>query len=127
MPRLLIHDLSLTEGHLDLKDNLPGTAVQTRLTPINISIQDLNTLPDRHGKQSVTIQLPDNATLKWSGSLTLAPLDSQGELVMENLRLDPLITYLQSSFPLESASATLSTRFQYRVNMPVGGQPDVDM
>jgi hypothetical protein len=125
MPRLLIHDLSMTGGHVDLKDNLPATTVETQLSPINISIQDLSTLPDLNGRQSVTIQLDENASLKWDGSLTLGPLDSKGELTLENLHLDPIIAYLQSSMPLESLSATLSTRFKYHVHMDLGGLPEV--
>ena len=74
VPRLLIHNLSLSEGRIDVKDNVPETVVETSLAPINILIQSLNTLPDRHGEQSVTIQLPGDATLKWGGSLALAPL-----------------------------------------------------
>ena len=113
--RLLIHDLSLNNGHVDVKDNVPDTVVETQLAPINIAIKELNTLPDRNGQESVTIQLPDNASLSWSGKLTLAPLDSQGQLVLENLRLDPLIAYLEAMFPLESLGATLSTRFRYHL------------
>jgi hypothetical protein len=128
MPRLLIHDLVLSGGHMDLKDNLPGTAVETRLAPINVSIQGLNTLPDRDGNQSVTIQLPDNASLKWGGSVNLAPFESQGELELDGLHLDPAFAYLQSMIPaLDSVSATLSTRFQYRVYMDLGGQVEVDV
>ncbi|MCP4048428.1 MAG: DUF748 domain-containing protein [Gammaproteobacteria bacterium] len=127
MPRLLIHDLALSEGHVDLKDNLPNTVVETRLTPINISIQSLNTLPDRNGKQSVTIQLAGNASLRWNGSLTLGPLDSKGELVLEGLHLDPVIAYLKSSMPLDTLAATLSTSLNYHVYMDLGSQPEVDV
>ncbi len=127
MPRLLIHDLILSEGHVDLKDNLPDTMVETQLEPINISIQGLNTLPDRLGKQSVTIQLAENASLRWNGSLTLGPLDSKGELVLEGLHLDPVIAYLKSSMPLDTLAATLSTSLKYHVHMNLGGQPEVDV
>ena len=127
MPRLLIHDLSLSGGHVDLKDNLPDTMVETQLAPVNIFIQGLNTLPDRQGKQSVTIQLAENASLRWSGSLTLGPLDSEGELVLEGLHLDPVIAYLKASMPLDTLAATLSTRFKYHVHMDLAGQPEIDI
>ncbi len=68
-----------------------------------------------HGQQSVAIHLPDDASVKWSGSLTLAPLDSQGELVLDGLHLDQAIAYLEAMLPLESVSATLSSRFQYHL------------
>ena len=127
MPRLLIHHLSLSGGHVDLKDNLPDTMVETQLAPINISIQSLNTLADRQGKQSVTIQLNGNASLKWNGSLTLGPLDSEGELVLEDLQLDPVIAYLRPLMPLDTLAARLSTRFRYHVYMDLGGQPEIDV
>jgi len=126
-PRLLIQNLGLIEGHVDVKDNVPETAVETKLSPINISIQELNTLPDRHGQQSVTIRLPNDASLKWSGSLTLAPLDSEGELVLQGLHLDPAIAYLKAMLPLESFSAKLSSRFQYHLHLDGDGQRNVDI
>jgi uncharacterized protein involved in outer membrane biogenesis len=115
LPRLLIHDLSLNNGHVDVKDNVPDTVVETQLAPINIAIKELNTLPDRHGQQVVSIQLPDNASVSWNGNLTLEPLDSKGELVLEGLQLDPIIAYLESMFPLESLKATMAARFRYHL------------
>ena len=127
MPRLIIHDLSLSDGGVDLRDNLPEAMVEARLAPINVSIQHLNTLPNEQGKQSVTIQLPNNASLKWGGNLSIAPFASQGELTLENLYLDPAIAYLQDTLPLESLSATLSAHLLYNVQMGADSQPDVDI
>lgn len=75
------------------------------------------TLLDRHGKQTVTIRLPGDATLKWAGSLTLAPLNSEGELELENLQLDMMIAYLEGVLPLKSIAINLSSRFHYRIHM----------
>ena len=127
VPRLLIRNLGLSEGHVDVRDNLPETAVELPLSPINISIQELSTLPNLHGRQSVTIHLPGKASLKWSGSLGLAPLDSKGELVLEGLHLDPAIAYLEALLPLESVSATLSSRFQYYLREDNSGIVKIDI
>jgi hypothetical protein len=125
--RLLIQNLILADGSVEVRDNVPATAVETRLAPIDIAIQELNTLPDRHGRQSVSIQLPNGASLQWSGSLTLAPLDSEGELLLDGLLLDPLVAYLKSVLPLESLHAGLSSRLQYRVHMDDSGGLDVEI
>lgn len=125
--RLLIHKLRLIEGRVDVRDNLPPTAVETQLGPINISIQELNTLPDRHGRQLVTIQLPGDASLQWSGSLSLAPLDSEGDLVLEGLRLDLLTAYLKAMLPLESISVAMSSRFHYRLYLDSSGEADIEI
>ena len=123
--RLLIQNLSLAEGRVDVRDNVPATVVETQLAPINITINELNTLPDRDGRQSVTIKLPDQASLSWSGGLTLAPLHSEGELVLEGLRLDPFVAYLQSMLPLQSMKVNLSSRLSYRVHMDSAGDLSV--
>ena len=43
------------------------------------------------GEFFVNFQLANNASLMWNGSVTLAPLDSEGELVLSQLQLDPVI------------------------------------
>jgi hypothetical protein len=123
--RLLIQNLTLAEGHVDVRDNVPVTVVETQLAPINITINELTTLPDRDGRQSVTIKLPDQASLSWSGGLTLAPLHSEGELVLEGLRLDPFVAYLQAMLPLQSMKVNVSSRLSYRVHLDAAGDLSV--
>ena len=125
-PRLLIQNLELHDGHVDAKDNVPGKPFETRLAPNNISISELNTLPNRRGEKWVTIRLPDDASLKWEGSLTLNPLASEGQLVLEGLRIAPVIAYLEAILPLEYVSAVISSRFQYRLHRDIDGF-DVDL
>jgi len=75
LPRLLVHDIDISGGRIDVRDHLPATPVEIFLAPIDVSIQELNTLPDQDGRQDVNIRLPNGATLHWEGSLSLAPLD----------------------------------------------------
>ena len=127
VPRLLIHNLTLSDGRIDAKDNVPAKAVAMSFTPINISLQELNTLPDQHGKQSVTIRLPNDGVLKWDGSLTLAPLDAEGDLVLENLSLDQTIAYLEAILPLQPIAVRLSSRFHYRIYTGQDGQLNAEI
>lgn len=85
--------------------------------PAMMKNQSLSAVRNAVSAPVVTIQLLDDASLQWSGSLTLAPLDSEGELVLEGLHLDSMIAYLQSILPLESMAAKLSSRFRYRLHM----------
>jgi len=116
LPRLMIHDLSLNGGSLDFRDRVPETPVDLNIGPINVSIQQLNTLSDQYGQQSVTIQFPGDTNLKWQGTLGLAPLVSEGELAIENSHLGQTIAYLKAVLPLESMNATMSMSTHYRVN-----------
>ena len=127
LPRLLIHELALNNGAVEIRDNVPDTPVIMPLGPININIKKLNTLPDRYGKQVVAIDLPDNARLEWYGELSLTPLDSQGELTLSRANLDVATAYLKSLSPIESVQARLSSRLNYRIKLNDNGQLDVDI
>jgi hypothetical protein len=121
LPRLLVHALTLDNGSLEIRDKVPDTVVETEVGPITVAIDQLNTLPDRHGQQSVHIELPDGASLGWQGGLSLGPLQSEGELVMTGMRPDMSIAYLQSVLPLEAIEARVSVRFNYVVReLPEG-------
>jgi hypothetical protein len=123
LPRLLVNVLAISNGNGDLRDNVPVTPVHLALGPINIEIHELNSLPDRTGRQEVSIALPDNASLSWQGSLSLSPLESTGELVLENSHLGQVIAYLEEAYPLDSIEATLSARLNYHLFMEDNGEP----
>lgn len=121
LPRLLVHNLALKNGSIHFRDDVPADPVELRFGPVDVSIQQLNTLPDRDGQQRVTIALPHNARIEWQGSIDLAPLRSEGTLSVENSRLDQTIAYLKALLPLDSIEAVLSLRTKYRLNeMPNG-------
>lgn len=127
MPRLLIHDLQLNGGMVDVTDNVPATPVEINFGPINIAIKALSTLPDSYGQQTVKITLPDDASLQWQGNLSLAPLDSQGELQLENSNMGVTTAYLKAMLPLEVVDARLSSRFQYHVQLDKNGMFALDI
>lgn len=127
LPRLLIYNLAIRDGYGDLFDHVPSTPVQFPLGPINVEINDLNTLPDRDGNQDVSIALPGGATLSWKGSLSLAPLDSSGELVLHDSPLQHTIAYLKDAYPIDAISARLSARLNYRVQILDSGAPELEI
>ena len=59
LPRFLIHELSLDQGRVQFRDGVPAEAVDLEFGPITVSMQELNTLPDRSGQHSVEVLLPN--------------------------------------------------------------------
>lgn len=114
-PRLLIKSLRIINGRVIVTDNVPANVVELDLTPINVHVQALNTLPDVVGQQSVEIMLPNDGRLTWSGNLKLAPFHSEGQLTLKNLRFDRLVAYLKPILPLQAVDGLLSSQFKYRM------------
>ena len=127
LPRLLIHELALNGGAAEIRDNVPATPVVMNLGPININIKKLNTLPDQYGKQTVVIDLPDDARLQWQGNLSLTPLDSQGQMTLKNANMDIVAAYLKAMLPLESLQARLSSQLNYHVRLNDNGELALDV
>lgn len=116
---LLIYNLSINNGHLKAKDNVPQGGVEINLQPITVSVQELNTLPDMLGEQKVEIMLPNDGRLSWSGNLNLAPFHSEGRLALKNLKFNRAVAYLKSILPLEVVNGRLSSQFKYQLSMNV--------
>jgi len=127
LPRLLVHDLALNGGRVTFRDDVPSNPVELALGPVTVSMQELNTLPDRFGRQTVEIRLPGDATLSWQGSISLGPLQSEGRLALENSPLDQTIAYLEAILPLDAMRARLSLRTDYRVNELDDGSIDLEL
>ena len=76
MLRLIVQQLTINEAAFNWNDAVPLQPVVTRLGPVNVSVQNLNTLPQREGQQDVVITTETAGTLSWNGSLQLNPLKS---------------------------------------------------
>lgn len=127
LPRLLIHNLALNGGRLRFSDDVPEDPVDLEFGPVTVSVQQLNTLPDREGQQAVNIVLPPGARIGWQGSLDLNPLRSEGTLTIEGSHLDHTIAYLKALLPLSEMQATLSLQTRYRVNETQDGSVDIEL
>lgn len=127
LPRLLVHELSLGEGAVHFRDHVPGDPVDLAFGPVTVSMQELSTLPDRNGRQSVKILLPNDAVVSWQGTISLGPLESEGSLSVEGSHLQQTTTYLKASLPLQSLEAGLSARSRYRVTETRNGGIDFEL
>ena len=59
----LIYNFTIENCIVNWSDQFPPEPVKTRFGPANISIKDLNTLPDRSGQQKVVIATESSGTL----------------------------------------------------------------
>jgi uncharacterized protein involved in outer membrane biogenesis len=127
LPRLLIHDIAIEAGRGVFQDQVPDDPVRIEAGPVSVEVFELNTLPDRFGEQSVSVTLPDGASLGWRGNISLQPFHSEGSLELANIRLDPLAAYLKMSTTIEELSAVLSARTTYRLAVTGDGDSELTL
>jgi len=112
--RLLIYEINIRQGTLSIEDRLQNKPFRTQLGPVNVTINELNTLPDRSGKQQVSIVTETGAQVNWSGSLDIAPLVSRGTLSISGPLLPTVYRYLedQVTFGLTGGDISVDMRYE---------------
>ena len=113
--RLLIYEINMRGGTLNIEDRLPATPFATSVGPVNISINELNTLPGRSGQQQVSIVTETGAKVNWSGSLELAPLVTAGNLSISGPLLPTLHRYIEDEVTFSLSGGDLELEMDYKL------------
>ena len=112
----LIYDFAIENMFVNWSDRQPVEPLDERFGPIDISIEELNTLPNRAGRQNVVIVTENTGTLSWSGDLQLNPLQSSGRATLEESRFPLLTAYIRHQTGLEIVEGEAGLALNYRVS-----------
>ncbi len=122
IPRLLIHQFSISDANVDWRDALPREPVETVFGPVSVRIAGLNTLPDRAGEQEVVITTETQGTLSWSGSLQLNPLATAGRATVRGSHFPLLSEYIRHETGLEITDGEANIELDYSVDTDSQGE-----
>ena len=125
--RALIYRFSIENCFINWSDAVPQDAVETRFGPIDIAIGELNTLPDRTGRQTVTIATQNSGTLSWTGDLQLNPLHSSGKVSLEDSHFPLASTYIRHQTGFEIANGSAGAEMEYEVHATADGEIEASM
>ena len=119
--RLLIFDFAIVDCALHWDDLVPVDSVHTVFGPINIEIAELNTLPQRAGRQDVLITTETQGTLSWSGSLQLNPISSSGRATVTGSHFPLTSAYMRHETGLDIVEGTADAELDYSIVMEADG------
>ncbi|MGI9330611.1 MAG: DUF748 domain-containing protein [Gammaproteobacteria bacterium] len=111
--RLVIAQLQIEEGQIDIRDEMPTTPFETRLRPINIEVENLSTLLNDAGNEVIRINTEGNGFIEWTGSLQLNPLVSDGQIQIRAPGLPVLTRYLDDVLGFDLDGGILDLNFDY--------------
>jgi uncharacterized protein involved in outer membrane biogenesis len=120
MPRVIVQQFTINEAALHWDDAVPPQPVATTLGPVNVSVQNLNTLPQREGQQEVVITTETTGTLSWSGSLQLNPLNSVGRASVKGSHMPLMSAYIRDQFGFEIVQGEADVSLDYAVSSEPG-------
>jgi len=117
MPRLIIEQISIRQGQVFFTDRQQSEAASLTLTPLDLKIENLTTLPNQKGVQTITATSSDGETLRWTGNVSLNPVETQGTLKLENIRTATLWKFVRDGLNLEPPLGTLNMTGDYSVDL----------
>ena len=120
--RFVIDKLEIENGTIQLRDEMPETVFSTLLAPVNVEVSNLSTLPNASGNHQVNVTTENGARLTFLGSLTLNPLNSDGQLEFVGSPVQLIYRYLQDQLNFAVDDGSFEFSFNYRVSaLPDGG------
>ncbi len=112
--RLFVDRLSVSAGQATYEDDARPSPFKARLQPITFELRDFSTT----GKTGNTYALSGASTsgerFAWNGSLSVAPLASQGRFEVTDLLARTVWSYLSDTVGFELSSGRINLNGEYR-------------
>ena len=119
--RLVIADLLVDSAALSLVDNLPAERFETRVEALDLSVQNLSTLPDDSTAHSLSLTFDNDAVFTWTGTSSLNPLHSAGRVTLQGAYLGLAYEYFQDLLPFDMGGGEVDAKLAYRAGAAADG------
>ena len=120
LPRLIITRLSIDDASLGFTDQETG-GYSTRFGPVSAVIEDLRTLPEHSGQQSVKISTTAGGTIQWQGSIQMVPFASAGSLQVSGKALGDATRYAEHYLPFRVLGESIEIGLDYEFMVDQAG------
>lgn len=108
--------LGVHRGHVDFNDDTRHTPFSAQLSPLNLSLSDLSSNPDKDGGYTLHAETGDGEALDWHGTVAMQPIRSQGDLKISKLKATTPWRYMQDELPLIVDQGLISISGHYQFN-----------
>jgi uncharacterized protein involved in outer membrane biogenesis len=124
--RLLLHNITVTSGEIDIIDQRQSTPATLRIRPLNFTLDEISTLPDRRGPYTLAATTLDGESLQWQGDFTLRPLRSSGSLTFSNVKVASLWEFIRDKVNLDAPAGRIDLRTTYALELS-GTEPQLSL
>ncbi|NTV94436.1 MAG: DUF748 domain-containing protein [Thiobacillus sp.] len=115
LPRLLIRHFELKDGRVEFADRTVAPVFETGFHPLDLTLDELSTLPDDKGAYQVSARTALGGQLRWQGDVTLKPVAVTGAFSLEGIKLTQVAPYLKGRVDIAAPEGTAGFSTRYRV------------
>lgn len=113
--RWRIGQLGVHHARIDVHDDTRPTPFSAAFSPLNLSLHELSSRPDRDGNYNLHAETGEGEALDWQGTLTLKPVRSAGTLTISGLKATTPWRYLQDDLPIIVDEGRITIRGNYEL------------
>ncbi len=121
LPRLVIFNLSVTNGHFGFADLSRKTPFRTDYQPINFDLHRFTTKPDRDSPYSFQASSSSDRGIAWSGTVSAQPLGSRGSLLIRGVQLPVHSPYIEDFTRAQLTGGSIDMAGNYRFEIGTNG------
>lgn len=114
---LRIGSIKLTGGYLHFEDQRPSEPIEFLYDDMNLELKNLSTLPDDNADMTLVALSPNGGRIDWSGTLSLAPIASQGTLKVTDAKMKLFWPYVRDAVPLVLEDGVVNLDTHYTLNL----------
>lgn len=112
-PRWRIGTLGVHLARIDVHDDSRPTPFSTVFSPLNLSLSELSSRPNKEGNYNLHAETGEGEALDWKGSLAMQPVRSRGTLTISGLKATTPWRYLQDELPVIVDEGRITIRGNY--------------
>lgn len=119
IPRLIVHRFIIEKAAVEFESRLPSAPQRLAAYPIDLTLENLSTLPNSEGAYALAARTNREESLAWNGQLSVRPPRLSGSLVAEDIDLSRQATAAPNA-PVVIGSGRLDARADYEVTYDAG-------
>ncbi len=113
IPALAIDSFEIREGMVSYRDDSLAAPFLYTISPINLSLNGLNTSPDSTNPYRITARTHADESFSWEGYFNLNPLSSEGTITVQGFNFRHYMPLLENFLPLHFDQGTLDLSLHY--------------
>lgn len=121
IPRVVVFNLAITNGHVGFTDHTRKSPFHTAYEPINLRLTHFTTRRDRHSPYSFEASSDAGRSIAWSGTVSVHPPASSGQLRIEGVQLAKHAPYIEEFTRAQLSEGALDLEGGYRFESGTNG------
>ncbi|MFZ7127794.1 MAG: DUF748 domain-containing protein [Desulfobacterales bacterium] len=116
-PRLLLNEIRIVGGTVQLTDRRQSTAATATVRPVSLTVSGLSTLPENKAAFSLEANLDEGGTLKSRGQATLNPVRSDGDIDIDEIPMATLWKFARDHLNIRKPGGRMGIQGHYRLDV----------